>query len=99
MNMNHLHEAWNKKHPFPVEKLLGVTSSSLDDQGWMWLWAAWWLATLHIAGGLKLDDDCGPFQPRPFCDSSKSLWLVIQMHKGTLPLLLLSKKKKTKIYF
>ena len=28
-----------------------------------------WLATLHIAGGLKLDDHCGPFQPRPFCDS------------------------------
>ena len=29
----------------------------------------WWLATLHIAGGLKLDDHYGPFQPRPFCDS------------------------------
>jgi len=29
----------------------------------------WWLVTLHIAGGLKLDDYCGPFQPRPFCDS------------------------------
>ena len=29
----------------------------------------WWLTTLHIAGGLKLDDHCGPFQPRPFCDS------------------------------
>ena len=27
-----------------------------------------WLATLHIAGGLKLDDHCGPFQPRPFYD-------------------------------
>ena len=26
----------------------------------------WWLATLHIAGGLKLNDHCGPFQPRPF---------------------------------
>ena len=26
----------------------------------------WWLATLHIAGGLKLHDHCGPFQPRPF---------------------------------
>ena len=30
----------------------------------------WWLATLHIAGGLKLDD-CGPFQPRPFYDRFK----------------------------
>jgi len=29
----------------------------------------WWLATLHIGGGLKLDDHCGPFQPRPFYDS------------------------------
>jgi len=28
-----------------------------------------WLATLHIAGGLKLDDHRGPFQPRPFYDS------------------------------
>ena len=23
----------------------------------------WWLATLPIAGGLKLDDHCDPFQP------------------------------------
>ena len=29
----------------------------------------WWLATLHIAGGVKLDDHCGPFQPRSFYDS------------------------------
>ena len=29
----------------------------------------WWLVTLHIAGGLKLDDHCGPFQPRLFYDS------------------------------
>jgi len=29
----------------------------------------WWLATLHIAGGLKLNDHCDPFQPRPFYDS------------------------------
>ena len=32
----------------------------------------WWLATLHIAGGLKLDDHCGPFQPRPLYDSMLS---------------------------
>ena len=31
----------------------------------------WWLATLHIAGGLKLDDHCGSFQPRTFYDSTK----------------------------
>jgi len=29
----------------------------------------WWLATLHIAGGVKLDDHCGSLQARPFCDS------------------------------
>ena len=28
-----------------------------------------WLVTLHIAGGLKQDDHCGPFQPGPFYDS------------------------------
>jgi len=26
----------------------------------------WWLATLPVEGGLKLNDHCGPFQPRPF---------------------------------
>ena len=30
----------------------------------------WWLVTLPIAGGFKLDDHCGPSQPRPFCDST-----------------------------
>jgi len=29
----------------------------------------WWLVTLHIAGGLKLDDLYGLRQPRLFCDS------------------------------
>jgi len=29
----------------------------------------WWLAALHIAGGLKLNDHCGPFQPRTFYGS------------------------------
>jgi len=28
-----------------------------------------WVATLHRAGGLKLDDERGHFQPRPFYDS------------------------------
>jgi len=32
----------------------------------------WWLATLHIAEGWKLDDHCGPFQPRPFYDMINS---------------------------
>lgn len=30
---------------------------------------AWWLMTLHLAGGLKPDDHCGPFPPRPLCES------------------------------
>ena len=29
----------------------------------------WRLASLHIAGGLKLNDHYGPFQPKPFYDS------------------------------
>ena len=29
----------------------------------------WWLVILHIAGRLKLDDHCSPFQPRLFYDS------------------------------
>ena len=29
----------------------------------------WWLAPLHIAGGLKLGEHCGPSQPRPLYDS------------------------------
>ena len=29
----------------------------------------WWWVTLPIAGQLKLDDHCGPFQPRLFYDS------------------------------
>jgi len=33
----------------------------------------WWLATLLRAEGLKLDDHCGPFQPRPFYDSVMEL--------------------------
>ena len=28
-----------------------------------------WLVTLHTAEGLELKEHCGPFQPRPFCDS------------------------------
>ena len=26
----------------------------------------WWLATLHIAGGLEPDEHCGHLQPRPY---------------------------------
>ena len=42
----------------------------------------WWLATLHIAGGLKLDDHCGPIQPRPFYDSM--IILPIQQHLASV---------------
>ena len=39
----------------------------------------WWLGTLHVAGGLKLDDHCGPFQPRPFCDVAEPWGLSAQL--------------------
>ena len=45
----------------------------------------WWLVTLNIAGGWKLDDLQGPFQPRPFY---KSLILRFAIHRwksGQLP--------------
>ena len=29
----------------------------------------WWLATVHVAGEVKLGEHCGPFQHRPFYDS------------------------------
>jgi len=34
------------------------------------------LMNLHIAGGLKLNHHCGPFQPRPFYDSMIRLLLT-----------------------
>ena len=40
----------------------------------------WWLVTLHIAEELKLDDHCGPFQPRPFCDSISAAF-ILQNHR------------------
>ena len=32
-----------------------------------------WLAMLPVTAGLEQDDLCGPFQPKPFCDSVKGL--------------------------
>ena len=29
----------------------------------------WWLVNVYTAGGLELDEHCGPFQFRPFYDS------------------------------
>ena len=46
----------------------------------------WWLATLHIAGGLKLTDHCGPFQPRPFCDFMYLwAWALVYDERVNLP--------------
>ena len=39
-----------------------------------------WLTTLHIAGGLKLNEHCGPFQPRPFCHSMIPYMRVISSY-------------------
>ena len=44
----------------------------------------WWLATLHIAEGLKLDNHCGPFQPRPFYDSVTMRASVYMYHQGAV---------------
>jgi len=44
----------------------------------------WWLATLHIAGGLKLHDCYGPFQPRPFYDSMITIQLSMAMLKANM---------------
>jgi len=48
------------------------------------------LAILHIAGRLKLNDHCGPFQPRPFYDSNKYKRAIYKMLKHH------SKMEKTK---
>jgi len=43
----------------------------------------WRLATLHVAGGLKLDDRCGPFQLRPFYESLLlSMRHLHSVHRG-----------------
>ena len=49
----------------------------------------WWLETLHIAGGLKLDGHCDPFQPRPYYDSMilrqvrMEIFKSVQQHRQT----------------
>ena len=45
----------------------------------------WWLATLHIVGGLKLDDHFDPSQSRPFYDSvihSMGGWVAVGESAG-----------------
>ena len=46
----------------------------------------WWLVTLHIEGGLKLNDHCGHFQPRPFYGSMLAVYpaLIILWLLGVL---------------
>jgi len=58
---------WNRLHKVAVDApSLEAFKARLDVALGSLLW---WLVTLHVAGGLKLDGHCGPFQPRPFCDS------------------------------
>jgi len=58
----------------------------------------WWLVTLHIAGGVKLDDLCGPFQPRPFYNfmihAMKVQYLPARQKTKTVQV-----KKTLKMYF
>ena len=67
------------------------------------------LATLHIAGGLKLGDHCGPFQSRPFYESMilkkkliKSLWKVtfqkFNTHKNYKQLVIADRHQLHQIY-
>jgi len=39
-----------------------------------------WLAALNLAGGLKLDGHCGPFQPRPFYDQRDHIQYCTAAH-------------------
>jgi len=50
----------------------------------------WWLETLHIAGGLKLDDHHGPFQPRPFYNFMNAMWDMTDKDEAKCLFLLLS---------
>ena len=59
------------------------------------------MVTLHIAGGLKPDDHCGPFQPRTFYDSmiQYERWaLVDPLEKAEWKVLQGSKKQNHKFY-
>ena len=40
-----------------------------------------WLTTVHIAWGLKLDDQYGPFQPRPFYDPMILILKILAVKK------------------
>ena len=59
-----------------------------------------WLVVMPVAGGLKLNDHCGPFLPRPFCDSM-ILWFIEPkmyypgMSQGVIQHNILNKKKQT----
>ena len=50
----------------------------------------WWLETLHIAGGLKLNDHCSAFQPRPSCDSVNFLYIDNSLAEGVIGHVILS---------
>ena len=59
-------ETFYKKCPEVVDASLETFQARLDVALGSLIW---WLVTLRLAGGLKLNDHCGPFQPRPFYDS------------------------------
>jgi len=55
-------EAVDAPYPEAFKARLDVALGSL----------VWWLMTLPVAGGLKLDYLYGPLQPRPFYDSMEN---------------------------
>jgi len=67
--------------------------------GWMWHWAAWsggW--RLHIAGVLKLEEHCGPLQPRPFHESMILMYTLLQPESRRWGLGKEEEETKTKAY-
>lgn len=62
----------------PSERLLSRLDVALGSPDW-------WLVTLHIAGGWRLDDLLGPFQPRPFYESLILRFATHRWKSGQLP--------------
>ena len=68
-----------KPNPFPKEVVDAPSLEAFKARMDVALGSlVWWLATLHIAGGLKLDNHCGPFLPRTFYDSMIILTTILK---------------------
>jgi len=59
----------------------------------------WWLVALPMSGGLKLDDNCGPFQPRLFYDSMIITFFFYHSKLHFSKRWIMASKPKLKVYF